>query len=177
MGRRAEFPTTIEAAKEARLNGLQVMMGAPNLVLGSSHSGNVSAMELVELDLVNIISSDYVTQSLLQSIFVIAKKTGNMKPTIDNIIKILSEKGQRQYDCEAVSQLEHALQCATLAEKNRSTKELIIACLLHDLGNLLHDLGEEAAIGGIDDRHEYAAASFLSSKFDRTINFSVQSNF
>ncbi|MGF1488991.1 MAG: amidohydrolase family protein [Prochloraceae cyanobacterium] len=76
MGRRAEFTTTIEAAKEARLKGLQVMMGAPNLVLGGSHSGNVSAMELVELDLVNIISSDYVTQSLLQSIFVIAKKTG-----------------------------------------------------------------------------------------------------
>ena len=72
----AEFPTTIAAAKEARLNGLKVMMGAPNLVLGGSHSGNVSAMELVELDLVDIISSDYVPQSLLQSVFVIAQKTG-----------------------------------------------------------------------------------------------------
>ena len=41
-----------------------------------------------------------------------------MKPTIDNIIKILSVKGKHQYGSEAVSQLEHALQCATLAENN-----------------------------------------------------------
>lgn len=71
----AEFPTTTQAAKAAQISGLQVMMGAPNLVLGGSHSGNVSAMELVKLDLVNIISSDYVPQSLLQAIFIIADKT------------------------------------------------------------------------------------------------------
>ncbi|AHJ27099.1 phosphonate metabolism protein PhnM [Nodularia spumigena CS-584] len=72
----AEFPTTIEAAKAAHSSGLQVLMGAPNLVLGGSHSGNVSALELVLLDLVDVISSDYVPQSLLQSIFIIAHKTG-----------------------------------------------------------------------------------------------------
>ncbi len=70
----AEFPTTIDAAKEAHSNGLLVLMGAPNVVLGGSHSGNVSAMELVELDLVDIISSDYVPRSLLQSIFIISKQ-------------------------------------------------------------------------------------------------------
>lgn len=72
----AEFPTTLEAAKASHAEGLQVLMGAPNLVLGGSHSGNVSAMELVQQDLVDIISSDYVPQSLLQSIFIIARKTG-----------------------------------------------------------------------------------------------------
>lgn len=72
----AEFPTTIEAAKASHDAGLQVLMGAPNLVLGGSHSGNVSAMELVLQDLVDVISSDYVPQSLLQSIFIIAHKTG-----------------------------------------------------------------------------------------------------
>ena len=70
----AEFPTTIDAAKEAHSNGLLVLMGAPNIVLGGSHSGNVSAMELVELDLVDIISSDYVPRSLLQSVFIISKQ-------------------------------------------------------------------------------------------------------
>ncbi len=70
----AEFPTTIDAAKEAHSNGLLVLMGAPNLVLGGSHSGNVSAMELVELDLVDIISSDYVPRSLLQSVFLISQQ-------------------------------------------------------------------------------------------------------
>ncbi|MDZ7954245.1 phosphonate metabolism protein PhnM [Nostoc sp. DedQUE09] len=72
----AEFPTTLEAAKAAHSLGLQVLMGAPNLVLGGSHSGNVSAMELVLHDLVDVISSDYVPQSLLQSIFMIVEKTG-----------------------------------------------------------------------------------------------------
>ncbi|UKO99122.1 phosphonate metabolism protein PhnM [Nostoc sp. UHCC 0870] len=72
----AEFPTTLEAAKAAHSLGLQVLMGAPNLVLGGSHSGNVSAMELVLHNLVDVISSDYVPQSLLQSIWIIAHKTG-----------------------------------------------------------------------------------------------------
>ncbi|MEA5465800.1 alpha-D-ribose 1-methylphosphonate 5-triphosphate diphosphatase [Leptothoe sp. PORK10 BA2] len=69
----AEFPTTLDAAKEAHTHGLQVLMGAPNLILGKSHSGNVSAMALVEHDLVDIISSDYVPQSLVQAMFVIAE--------------------------------------------------------------------------------------------------------
>lgn len=68
----AEFPTTLDAAKAARANGIQVLMGAPNLILGGSHSGNVSAIDLIEQDLVNIISSDYVPQSLVQAMFLIA---------------------------------------------------------------------------------------------------------
>ena len=68
----AEFPTTLDAAKEAHNHGLLVLMGAPNVVLGGSHSGNVSAMELIKLDLVDIISSDYVPRSLLQSAFIIS---------------------------------------------------------------------------------------------------------
>ena len=82
----AEFPTTIDAAKEAHSNGLLVLMGAPNIVLGGSHSGNVSAMELVELDLVDIISSDYVPRSLLQSIFIISQQA--KKPLYEAIRKI-----------------------------------------------------------------------------------------
>ncbi|NET10098.1 MAG: alpha-D-ribose 1-methylphosphonate 5-triphosphate diphosphatase [Merismopedia sp. SIO2A8] len=72
----AEFPTTLDAAKEAHANGLQVLMGAPNLILGGSHSGNVSAMDLVERELVDIISSDYVPQSLVQAMFLIAAHQG-----------------------------------------------------------------------------------------------------
>ena len=83
----AEFPTTLHAAKEAHSNGLLVLMGAPNVVLGGSHSGNVSAMELVELDLVDIISSDYVPRSLLQSIFIISKQAN--KP-LHEVIKYIT---------------------------------------------------------------------------------------
>ncbi|MEM6424990.1 MAG: phosphonate metabolism protein PhnM [Cyanobacteria bacterium P01_D01_bin.128] len=70
----AEFPTTLEAAKAAHGHGLQVLMGAPNFVLGKSHSGNVSAMELVTHDLVDVVSSDYVPQSLLLALFLIAEQ-------------------------------------------------------------------------------------------------------
>ncbi|NEO88097.1 MAG: alpha-D-ribose 1-methylphosphonate 5-triphosphate diphosphatase [Spirulina sp. SIO3F2] len=70
----AEFPTTLEAAKAAHSHGLKVLMGAPNLILGGSHSGNVSAMDLVERDWVDIISSDYVPQSLVQALFMIVEQ-------------------------------------------------------------------------------------------------------
>lgn len=61
----AEFPTTVPAAKACRANGIAVMMGAPNLVRGGSHSGNVAAGELAEMGLLDILSSDYVPSALL----------------------------------------------------------------------------------------------------------------
>lgn len=65
----AEFPTTLEAAAACRANGIAVMMGAPNIVRGKSHSGNVSALELAEEGLLDIISSDYIPSALLLSAF------------------------------------------------------------------------------------------------------------
>lgn len=63
--RLAEFPTTAEAAQACRDHGIAVMMGAPNLIRGGSHSGNVAAEELARLDLLDIVSSDYVPAALL----------------------------------------------------------------------------------------------------------------
>ena len=68
----AEFPTTVEAAKACRANGIAVMMGAPNLIRGGSHSGNVAAEALAKMDLLDIISSDYVPSALLLSAFHLA---------------------------------------------------------------------------------------------------------
>lgn len=79
----SEFPTTLTAAKAAHNYGLKVLMGAPTLVLGGSHSGNVSAIELVEQNLVDVISSDYVPRSLLQSVFLISHKTN--KPVYETM--------------------------------------------------------------------------------------------
>jgi alpha-D-ribose 1-methylphosphonate 5-triphosphate diphosphatase len=64
----SEFPTTIEAASEARGKGMTTIAGAPNVVRGGSHSGNVSAQELAEHGLLDGLSSDYVPSSLLQAI-------------------------------------------------------------------------------------------------------------
>lgn len=63
----AEFPTTFEAAKACHDHGIKVMMGAPNLIRGGSHSGNVAAQDLAEADLLDIVSSDYVPSSLLSA--------------------------------------------------------------------------------------------------------------
>lgn len=63
----AEFPTTVEAARACHEHGIRVMMGAPNLIRGGSHSGNVAAQELAEADLLDIVSSDYVPSSLLSA--------------------------------------------------------------------------------------------------------------
>jgi alpha-D-ribose 1-methylphosphonate 5-triphosphate diphosphatase len=72
----SEFPTTLAAARAAREHGLQILMGAPNLVRGGSHSGNVSAGELAAEGLVDILSSDYVPVSLLHGAFTLAGKDG-----------------------------------------------------------------------------------------------------
>ena len=70
----AEFPTTIAAAKASHDAGLAVLMGGPNIVRGGSHSGNVSALELAEQGVLDIISSDYVPNSLLHSAFLVHEK-------------------------------------------------------------------------------------------------------
>lgn len=67
--RLAEFPTTVEAAEACRDAGIAIMMGAPNIIRGASHSGNVSALELAGMDLLDVVSSDYVPAALLLSAF------------------------------------------------------------------------------------------------------------
>lgn len=74
----SEFPTTGQAAKAARHAGLSILMGAPNVVRGQSHSGNISATELAKAGLLDILSSDYVPFSLVQAAFALPRATGNM---------------------------------------------------------------------------------------------------
>ncbi len=67
----AEFPTTVEAANAARDRGMSIIMGAPNVVRGGSHSGNVSALDLAQAELLDGLSSDYAPKSLLHAAFVL----------------------------------------------------------------------------------------------------------
>ncbi len=74
--RLAEFPTTPEAARASHEAGMAVLMGAPNIVRGKSHSGNVSAADLAEAGHLDVLSSDYVPYALVQAAFKLAEMDG-----------------------------------------------------------------------------------------------------
>ena len=76
--RMAEFPTTFEAAEACRAAGIAVIMGAPNLIRGGSHSGNVAARDLAEAGLLDILSSDYVPAALLMGAVRLGEIWGDM---------------------------------------------------------------------------------------------------
>ena len=90
-----------------------------------------------------------------------------MSLTLPEIHRLLEERGHKQYGMEAINQLEHALQCAHLAEQAGETAETVVASLLHDLGRLLaterdgvdeHDTEK-------DDLHQFIALPFLRALF------------
>lgn len=74
----AEFPTTVEAARACHAQGIAVMMGAPNLIRGGSHSGNVAAATLAEAGLLDIVSSDYVPSALLSAALLLGDLWGDV---------------------------------------------------------------------------------------------------
>lgn len=80
-------------------------------------------------------------------------------------IALFAAGGGERYLGELVTQSEHALQAAWLAEKEGAAPALIVAALLHDVGHLLHDEGDDAAMRGLDTRHEALGAAFLSRRF------------
>jgi alpha-D-ribose 1-methylphosphonate 5-triphosphate diphosphatase len=81
----AEFPTTIGAAHACHTHGIAIMMGAPNLVRGGSHSGNVAAHTLAEHDLLDIVSSDYVPSALLYSALKLSELWGDMPRAVQTV--------------------------------------------------------------------------------------------
>lgn len=78
------------------------------------------------------------------------------------------------YFGEDVSILEHSLQTAMLAAEAGADRSLVVAALLHDVGHLLHDLGEDVAARGIDARHEIAGEAWLRSRFGAEVSEPVR---
>jgi alpha-D-ribose 1-methylphosphonate 5-triphosphate diphosphatase len=76
----SEFPTSLPAAKLAQSYGMMNVMGAPNVVRGGSHSGNISALALAEAGLLDVLSSDYVPSSLLHAGFLLHQRAGMTLP-------------------------------------------------------------------------------------------------
>jgi len=88
---------------------------------------------------------------------------------ISQIIKLFEDKGQRAYEGEGVTQLEHALQSASRAQAEGVPPALVCAALLHDIGHMVNDKGETPTLRGVDDRHQYAAGSYLRRLFPEAV--------
>jgi phosphonate degradation associated HDIG domain protein len=84
---------------------------------------------------------------------------------IDEIFQIFEDRGDEAYFGEPVSQKEHALQSACQAEQEAAPQALVVAALLHDIGHLLHGMGEDAADRGLYARHEEAGEAWLGRHF------------
>ena len=92
-------------------------------------------------------------------------KTTAAADPVETILQLFRDRGTSEYGGESVTQEEHALQAAACAMADGAHEALVAAALLHDIGNLLHDLPEDAPDEGIDDHHENSGARFIESIF------------
>ncbi len=81
------------------------------------------------------------------------------------IQRLLEQKASGRYGLTLINQQQHALQGAWLAEREGKGDAMIVAALLHDIGHMVHDLGENPADAGIDDRHEELGHAWLQAHF------------
>ncbi len=84
---------------------------------------------------------------------------------VGTIMEMFAQRGAAAYHGESVSQTEHALQAANLAEREGAPDRLVVAALLHDMGHLLDGQGEDLAQRGVDGRHEEAGCDWLAQHF------------
>ncbi|MEM7314814.1 MAG: phosphonate degradation HD-domain oxygenase [Planctomycetota bacterium] len=92
-----------------------------------------------------------------------------MNEITTRIRDLFDQRGDSEYGGEVVTQLEHGLQFAALAEQAGSDAALIAAALVHDIGHLLHDLPDDAPDQGVDDVHEAKGCAFLKKYFPASV--------
>lgn len=90
------------------------------------------------------------------------------------IREIYTRRAGKKYGLEDISQLEHALQTAHRAERQGEAPAMILAALLHDVGHMAHELGENPAAHGVDDRHEIVGADWLAARLPWSISEPVR---
>jgi alpha-D-ribose 1-methylphosphonate 5-triphosphate diphosphatase len=91
----SEFPITLDVAKQAKQLGLQTIVGAPNILLGGSHSGNLSAKEAIDEKAADILCSDYYPASLLHAVFALHDKYGKNLCDMFNMVTLNPAKAVR----------------------------------------------------------------------------------
>src|SRR5258708_9576723 len=85
-------------------------------------------------------------------------------PLRQELLDIFVGRATRRYGLSAINQLQHALQAAALAEADDAPPATVLASLLHDVGHMIHQLGEDPAGRGIDDGHDQLGAAWLAER-------------
>ncbi len=89
-------------------------------------------------------------------------RAAELRAELDEIYEV---RAHGQYGLSQINQLMHAVQSASLAQSRHCAPALVVAALLHDVGHMVHDLGEHPAAEGIDDMHELVSAKWLERYF------------
>jgi phosphonate degradation associated HDIG domain protein len=95
-------------------------------------------------------------------------------PVRQELLDIFTSRATKRYGLSAINQLQHALQAATLAEADSALPATVLASLLHDVGHMIHHLGEDPAGRGIDDVHEELGARWLAERFSPDVSEPVR---
>src|ERR1044071_4507992 len=95
-------------------------------------------------------------------------------PLRQELLDIFVGRATKRYGLSAINQLQHALQAAALAEKDEAPPATVLASLLHDVGHMIHHLGEDPAARGIDDVHEELGARWLAERFGPEVSEPVR---
>src|SRR6516225_717564 len=95
-------------------------------------------------------------------------------PLRQELLEIFAGRATLRYGLSAVNQLQHALQAAALAEADGCTPATVLASLLHDVGHMVHQLGEDPAGRGIDDVHEELGGNWLARHFGPDVSEPVR---
>ena len=90
------------------------------------------------------------------------------------LLEIFVGRATKRYGLSDVNQLQHALQAAALAEADGAAPATVLASLLHDVGHMIHTLGENPAGRGIDDVHEEIGADWLAKRFSPEVSEPVR---
>jgi len=95
-------------------------------------------------------------------------------PLRQELLEIFVGRATKRYGLSEINQLQHALQAAALAEADGASPATVLASLLHDVGHMIHDLGEDPAGRGVDDVHEELGAAWLAKRFGPEVSEPVR---
>jgi [1-hydroxy-2-(trimethylamino)ethyl]phosphonate dioxygenase len=90
------------------------------------------------------------------------------------LLEIFVGRATRRYGLSEINQLQHALQCAAHAEADGAPPSTVLAALLHDVGHMIHALGDNPAGRGVDDVHEQLGADWLARRFGPEVSEPVR---